>query len=289
VDTLNQVVPLLNGADVTVAVSFTGEQAAETVLAPIELNISETGDLSLLGIPVAPGAVPADALASLQAANVQQLALSVQPTGISVAANGQTLPTVTWTEESLPLLAQVIGPMAGGTDLINTVLPVALGLGPNVKVNIPPAAGAAAVEVPDQVEFAIQPVEAAEAAPIINVSMAVDGAGNLVALGGFSAEEFSQLGITLPALPPDSLAALRTAGVQQLHLNTEPGILNVLLDGNNALALNYDEPSIMTALDIATPFLGDSPITTPVINQLLREQIVPMILTSNVDVSVDLE
>jgi hypothetical protein len=58
VDTLNQVVPLLNGADVTVAVSFTGEQAAETVLAPIELNISETGDLSLLGIPVAPGAFP---------------------------------------------------------------------------------------------------------------------------------------------------------------------------------------------------------------------------------------
>jgi hypothetical protein len=289
VDTLNQVVPLLNGADVTVAVSFTGEQAAETVLAPIELSISETGDLSLLGIPVAPGAVPADALANLQAANVQHLALSVQPTGISAAANGQTLPTITWTEESLPLLAEVIGPMAGGVDLINTVLPVALGLGPNVRVNIPPASGAEAVEVPAEVDYAIQPVEAAEGAPIINVGLAVDAAGNLVQLGGFTAEEFSQLGITLPAIPADSLAALRTAGVQQLTLDTEPGILNVLLDGSNALALNYDEPSIMTTLDIAAPFLGDSPISEPAINQFLREQIVPQVLTSNVDVAIDLQ
>ncbi|MCC6454438.1 MAG: hypothetical protein IT328_05805 [Caldilineaceae bacterium] len=289
VETLNQVVPLLNGADVTLAVSFTGEQAADTVLAPIELNISETGDLSLLGIPVAPGAVPADALASLQKANVQQLALSVQPTGLYIAANGQTLPTVTWTEESLPILAQVIGPMAGGADLINTVLPVALGLGPNVKINVPPAAGAAAVEVPDQVEFAIQPVEAAAQAPVLNVNLAVDGAGNLLALGGFTAEEFSQLGISLPTLPVESLAALRTAGVQQLDLDTEPGILNVLLDGSNALSLNYDEASIMTTLDIATPFLGDSPITVPEVNQLLREQIIPQVLVSNANVTVDLE
>jgi hypothetical protein len=289
VSTLNQVVPLLNGADVTVAVSFTGEQAADTVLAPIELNVNENGDISLLGIPVAPGALPADALANLQKANVQQLALSVQPTGIYAAANGQTLPTVTWTEESLPLLAEVIGPMAGGTDLINTLLPVALGLGPNVKVNLPLAAGATAVEVPAEVDFAIQPVEAAPDAPIINVDLAIDAAGNLLALGGFTAAEFAELGITLPAIPADSLAALRTAGVGQLELDTEPGILNVLFDGSNALALNYDEPSMMTTLDIAAPFLGDSIINDPAINQLLREQIMPLVLTSNADVTIDLE
>jgi hypothetical protein len=289
VDTLNQVVPLLNGADVTLAVSFTGEQAAETVLSPIEVNISENGDLSVLGIPVAPGAVPADALASLQAANVQQLALSVQPTGISVAANGQTLPTITWTEESLPVLAQVIGPMAGGEDLINTVLPVALGLGPNVKINVPPAAGAEAVEIPAEITYEIQPVEAVEDAPVIALDLAIDSAGNIVRLGGFTAEEFAQLGIALPALPVESLAALRTAGVQQVTIDTEPGVLNLLLDGANALAVNYDEPSILTTLDIAAPFLGDSPINEPVVNQLLREQIIPMVLTSNADIAVAFE
>jgi hypothetical protein len=165
---------------------------------------------------------------------------------------------------------------------------VALGLGPNVKVNIPPAAGAAAVEIPAEVDYAIQPVEAAEDSPIINLTLAVDAAGNLVQLGGFTAEEFGELGVALPAIPADSLAALRTAGVKQLTLDTEPGILNVLLDGSNALAVNYDEPSMMTTLDIAMTFLGDSPITDPAINQQLREQIVPLLITSNVDVAIDL-
>jgi hypothetical protein len=178
--------------------------------------------------------------------------------------------------------------MAGGVDLLNTVLPVALGLGPNVKVNVPLASGATALEVPAEVDFAIQPVAAVDDSPAININLAVDAAGNLVTLGGFTAEEFAELGITLPTLPVDSLAALRTAGVQELQLNTEPGVLHVRFDGSEALAVNYDDASIMTTLDIATPFLGDSPITTPLVNQLLREQIVPLILTSNVDVAVEL-
>jgi hypothetical protein len=289
VETLNTVVPLLNGADLTVAVSFTGEQAAETVIPQIDLSINENGDLSFAGIPLAPGAVPADALANLQAANVQQLAVSLQPTGLSLAANGQTLPTITWTEDALALVGAVVGPMVGGTGLVDTVLPVALGLGPNVKINIPPAAGATPVEVPADVQFAIQPVEPGEVIPAINVDMAVDAGGNLVQVGGFTAEEFSQLGISLPALPAESLAALREAGVQQVQLDTDPGILNVRLDGTDAFAINYDQPSIMTSLDIAAPFLADSPIMVPEINQLVREQIVPMVLTSNVDLAIDLQ
>ena len=82
---------------------------------------------------------------------------------------------------------------------------------------------------------------------------------------------------------------MRTAGVQQLLLVTEPGILHVQLDGNEALAVNYDEPSLMTTLDIATPFLGDSPIMQPPLDGLVREQVVPLILTANLDVGVDLQ
>jgi hypothetical protein len=287
--TLNQVVPLLTGADVTLAVSFTGEQIADTTLAPIRLNVAENGDVSLHGIPVAPGAVPADALANLQAANVQRLDLSVQPTGLYIAANGQTLPTVTWTEDSLETIAQVVGPMAGGADLVNTVLPVVLGLGPNVQLDIPPAAGAEPVEVPEDVEFAVQPVEATEDSPVVNLNVAVGADGQLASLGGFTAEDFAQLGITLPSLPADSLAALHDAGVQQVTIDTEPGVLNVQFDGNEALSLNFDQSSIDTALNVATPFLGDSPITNPIISQLLREQIIPMALTSNVNVNVDLQ
>jgi len=288
--TLNQVVPLLNSTDVNLAVGLNGEQAAKTVLSPIQLDISDNGDLSLLGIPVAPGAVPADALANLQKANVQQLAVSVQPTGISVAANGQTLPTVTWTPESLPILSKVIGPMAGGEELINTVLPVALGLGPNVKVNIPAASGTTTITVPDNATFAIQPITATEGAPVITLTLGVDSQGNITQLGGFSAEDLATLGINLPALPPDSLAALQTAGVKQVTLNTTPGVLHVMLDGTDALNINYDQPSIEKTLEIATPFLGeDSMITQPQINQLLREQIIPLLLSSQVNVAIDMQ
>ncbi len=289
VETLNQVVPLLNAADVAVAISFTGEQTVDTTLAPIELSLTPEGDLQFAGIPVAQGAIPADAIANLQAANVQQFALSAQPSGLFLAANGQTLPTVTWTEESLATLVNVIGPMAGGTDLLNTVLPVVLGLGPNVKINVPLAEGATPVEVPEEIDFAIQPVEPNPQAPVIRVNAAVDEAGNITMLGGFTAEELSTLGINLPTLPAESLAALRTGGVEQVQLDIEPGILHLLFEGSEALTLNYDESSLMTTLDIATPFLGDSPIAEPGINQLLREQLMPWMLTSNVDVTVDLE
>ena len=289
VGTLNQVLPLLNSTDATLAVSFTGEQTTETVIPPIEVTLSPEGDVNLFGFPVAAGAVPAETIASLQAANVQQLAVSVQPTGIYAAANGQTLPTVTWTEESLATITDLIGPMVGGADLINTLLPVVMGLGPNVKVNVPVAEGATPLELPEEVTYTIQPVEANPAAPIVRVDLGVDSAGNLTSVSGFTAEELSTLGIALPAVPPDSLAVLRTAGVQQLLLVTEPGILHVQLDGNEALAVNYDEPSLMTTLDIATPFLGDSPIMQPPLDGLVREQVVPLILTANLDVGVDLQ
>jgi hypothetical protein len=65
--------------------------------------------------------------------------------------------------------------------------------------------------------------------------------------------------------------------------------LHLRFDGSDALSVNYDEPSIMTTLDIATPFLGDSPVASPDVNKLLREQIVPVILTSDVDVAVDMK
>jgi hypothetical protein len=289
VDTLNQVVPLLAGADVRIDVSFTGEQTVDTVLAPIRLTANENGDLLLSGIPLASGAIPADAMANLQAANVQQLNLSLQPTGIYVAANGQPLPTITWTEESLPVLTGVVGPMAGGEDLLNAVLPVGLGLGPNVELTLPAAEGAEAVEVPEEIDYTIQPVEAGENNPVINLTLGIDEAGNIVSLGGFTADDFASLGVNLPAIPADSLAALRDAGIQQVALDTEPGVLNVVLDGTTALSVNYDGQSVSTALDVAQPFMTDSPISDPSVNQALREILLPVALTSNVDVTIDLE
>jgi hypothetical protein len=287
--TINQALPLLKGADVTVAVSFTGEQTAETKLAPIELSLTEDGSVSLLGIPLAPNAVPAAVLGNLQKANVQQLAVSLQPTGLYLAANGATLPTITWTDASLDTVVQVAGVLMGNEAMLQSVLDIALGIGPNLKINVPAAAGAAAVEIPAEVNFALSPTEADPQAPVIHANLSVDAQGNLTQVGDFSAEDFSALGVTLPALPLDALNRLREAGIGEVNLDTDPGKLNVRFDGNDILALNYDAAALATTMAIAAPFATGTLLEDPGLNQLLNEQILPLVPVADVNVTVALQ
>jgi hypothetical protein len=289
VATLNAVVPQLTGADITLAVSFTGEQSVETSLAPIEVTLTEDGGLSLFGIalPNTAGTVPADVLANLRAANVQQLNVSLQSNGLFLAANGNTLPTITWTEASLGTVVQVAGVLMGNEAMLQSVVDIATGIAPNLKVNVPPAAGAAAVEIPAEVTFAVSVPAADPQAPALRAAFTVDDQGNTTSLSGITAADLGELG--LPGIPlnfgADLPARLADAGIGQVELSTDPGVLNVRFDGSDILALNYDVAALNTALDIATPFIGESPLTNPAINQLLREQILPLVPVAEVDLT----
>jgi len=284
--TINQALPLLKGADVTVAVSFTGEQTAQTSLAPIEVTLTDDGSVQLFGIPVLPGAVPADVLGNLQAANVQQLAVSLQPTGLYLAANGQTLPTITWTDVSLDTVIQVAGVLMGNEQMLQSVLDIALGIGPNLKVNVPLAAGAAAVEISADVDFAISPTEADPQAPVVHLRLGVDAQGNVTQLGDFSAAEISELGVTLPALPLDSVNRLRDAGIGEVNIDTDPGVLHVRFDGNDILDLNYDQASLAETMQIAAPFATGTLLADPGLSQLLNDEIVPLFPAADINLTV---
>ncbi len=291
VETINQVVPLLPATQATVAVSFTGEQAVETELADVSIAIEPDGSVRTLGFPVGPaGTVPVETVQQLQSAGVQRLDVSLQEQGLFLAANGQPLPNITWTGDSLATVAGIAGPMVG-TDAegILSLVEVATNVGPNVSLTVPPAEGAEAVEVAEEPNFALQPVEASPTAPMMRVTASVDANGNLTMLGGLSAEEFSQLGIALPALPADLVATLQSTGAREIQLATDPGVLNVRLDGADALMVNYDEASLLAALAIATPLAGDSPLGDPSVNQLVREQIIPQVPAANVDVVLALQ
>jgi hypothetical protein len=291
VQTLGQVLPLLPATQATVAVSFTGEPAAETELPPVTLTIGQDGRLNVMNLPVGEApVVPANVVNNLQAANVQQLNVSLQEDGLFLAANGQALPSVTWTEESLATLAGIVGPLAGiGAEGINSLLDIATGLGPQITVNVEPAEGAQPVEIPEEVTLTVQPVEADPQAATLRVRMAVDDQGNISSLGGITAEEFSQLGVSLPALPADVVANLRATGAQEVHLNTDPGVLHLLLDGQQALSIAYDTASLQTALQIAQPFLSESPLAEPAVNQLVTGVLLPQVPTADVDVVLALQ
>ena len=289
-DLINQALPLMTQADLRVAVSFTGEQAATTELAPIEVELTEDGNVRLFGIPVASaGTVDPALIDSLQAANVQQLAVSLQQTGLYLAANGQTLPSITWTDASLDTVIQVAGVLLGQEALLDSVVGIALGIGPNLKVNVPLADGAEAVDIPEEIDFAITPTEPNPQGATIRLRLGVDAQGNVTELGGFTADELGQLGLTLPTIDIDAVNRLRQAGISVVQLDNDPGELNVRFDGNDILALIYDQQALDTVLDIATPFATDTLLTDPGMSQFLREQLLPQFPTADLDLTFVLD
>jgi hypothetical protein len=284
---INQVLAVLPATDATIAVSFTGEPAMETSIMPVEVNIDAEGRLQVQSIPVgAEPMVPAETVANLQAAGVEQLDVALDETGLFLAANGQPLPSITWTEDSLGVMTSVAGAFAGiGAEGINGMLDIATGLGPQATVRIAPAEGTEAVEA------TMQPgtVEADAQGPAIRLTLGVDSQGNITSVGDLGLDVLSLLGVSLPSLPPDVVANLQATGASQVEVDTDPGVLHLKLDGQEAITVNYDTASLQLALQLAAPFLGDTPLGQPGVNQLVTEQIVPLVPVSDVNIVLNLE
>jgi len=292
-DTLNKVATVLPNAEVETVISLTGEPAAATELAKIPVEVNDDGTLNVFGLPA--GSEPVidpETLAKLQDANIQHLDLNIDENGIEVAANGQKLPTIGWNDESLRTLADIIGPMAGmSPDLIETVLGMVRNTGIQASVALPVAAGERAIEVPGEVDMTMTPSDLGDMAPpTIHAVAKFDKDGNLKEFGGLSAESLAALGVSGIALPPDAMTTLNDLGAQTIEIKSEPNKLIVYLDGAEALTINNDAESLANALDLATPFLGaDSPLADPVLNQLLREQILPLVPAMDLDVTIEIE
>ncbi|MCB0104806.1 MAG: hypothetical protein KDE53_02835, partial [Caldilineaceae bacterium] len=70
-----------------------------------------------------------------------------------------------------------------------------------------------------------------------------------------------------------------------MELATDAGKLNLLLDGETALTVNYDQPSLTAALDLAGPFLAGTPLENPAVRTLVQEQILPLVPAADLDVT----
>ena len=290
---IEQLLPLLTGADITVVVSFTGEPVAETDLGLINLVVGEDGLLQqVAGIPLPPMEIlSADVVGKLQDANVQQLGVRLLEDGLAVTVNDKVLPTVSWSGDSLATVAALAAPMAGiDPGLITEGLDVVRNLGADVKLSLPVAEGTAPIEIPDEIDLSMQPPQLGDINPPTIRLAAKYGDQGFTELGGLSSDTLGMLGVTLPTLPPDLMDALSKAGVSQLAVKAGDGALNVLLDGATALTVNYDAESLETALDLAAPFMDESsPLNDPVVGTFIREQILPIVPGANVDVTLDLE
>lgn len=289
---VNQLVPLLPGADITAAVSFTGEPAADTNIGSVTLVVGEDGAMRLgAGVPLAGAALPPDIVSNLQAANVQHLSVNLLDDRLAIAANGQVLPTISLADESMETMASLVAPLAGiQPALITEGLDVVRGLGADVSLELPPASGAEPVEMPEEIDFSMAAPEIGDVnVPTIQLT-ATYGDEGFTEVGGISASTLGLLGVTLPSLPPDLVNTLRAQNVSSLGITTGNGQLDVALDGSTALTVNYDRDSLQAALDLAGPFIGEeSPVNSPVLEGFIREQILPILPAANVNVTVNLE
>ena len=73
-----------------------------------------------------------------------------------------------------------------------------------------------------------------------------------------------------------------------INISTADNQLNVGLDGDTALSLAYDAAALQTALQLAAPFLGDSPLSDPNVAKLVNEQILPLIPGSDLNITLNL-
>lgn len=282
--TLEQVLPKLQNAQLDVAVSFTGQPAGETQLAPVPVALNDDGTLTVFGTPLSSTPmVPADLLQKLQAAGVSQLDLEIGQDGIFLAADGQTLPTITWTPESMPTIASIIAPLAGvSADMVNSGLALIEETGA-IKASVAmPGVTATAAEI----NKTLGTPDTSSVPPAVIHANATYSDGALQSIGGLP--EGAVPGFPL-ALPPNVAGILNGLNAQAVELATEPGKLNLLLDGTTALTINYDDAALQKTLDVATPFLVGTPLESPAMMTLVREQIMPLVPAADLDITIALQ
>lgn len=284
VPTLESAMPMLQSAALDVAVSFSGEPIGELALSDLPVALNEDGTLSVFGVSAgSTPLVPADLMAQLQATGVQQLNVEVGQDGLFLAADGQTLPTITWTPENLETLSGIIAPLAGiDPGMIASGMALIKETGAIKAAVAMPGATPATAEINKTIatpDVAGQPVATIHADAIYS-------GGSIQSIGGLP--EGVVPGLPL-ALPPNVAGILGGLDAEQIQLDTDIGKLNLLLDSETALTINYDQPSLAAALDLAGPFLAGTPLENPAVLTLVEEQILPLVPAADLDVTVALQ
>jgi hypothetical protein len=128
-------------------------------------------------------------------------------------------------------------------------------------------------------------VPSGEGAPVMRLNATVQD-GAIQSVEGLGS--LSDLGVGPVVLPPNVMQILQGLNAQQVQINTDPGQVNLLVNGETALTLNWDQTSLESLLQLAGPFLAGTPLEDPNVAQLVQEQILPLVPGADVDVTLNL-
>ena len=283
-----------NGIDVQLALA--GQEAPETILSSLPVEVKADGALAVMGIPLGSQSIlQPQFIIDMQSLGIQRLDLNIIDASLYLASNGGHLPVISWTDQSMETLQQVV------TELI-PIPPGVLGVGIEflkktdigVALSIPPADGAASVDVPpafDVTAVRMEPPDIdAEHRPVLALGLTLDRS-EITSVAGMAASELQEYGVNLPALPAN-ISSILYDGLQvsELVLTSSANQLNVVADEVVLLTIHYDSPSILRTLDLAAPFLPEdiaNALADPNVNALFTEDLLPLIVGAQLDVTAE--
>jgi len=226
-------------------------------LPSVPVAVDQNGNGTVLGFSIGYLGLQPALIGQLQQANVQQLEIRIGYHGIFVYANGEALPYIHWTNESVAELQKVLSNTAGAEQAA-TALPWLRRIGVGVRIQLPLVA--TALEIPRWKGEELVKTEtpgATTIGPIKFAGLAYDSSGN-PSIEGVSLAEIEQaLGVSLGLnLPPMVIQILQAVGAQQLTVATQPNGIDLSIDGKALPGIAYDTARLNNTLAIAGPLAG---------------------------------
>lgn len=228
-------------------------------LPSVPVSVDENGNGTVLGFSIGYLGLQPALISQLQQANVQVLEIRIGYHGIFPYANGEALPYIHWTDESVAQLQEVLSNTAGAEQAASA-LPWLRRIGVGARISLPLAAGATPLDVPrwtgEELATTESPSETT-IGPIQFGGLAYDSAGNPSIEGVPLAEIEQALGASLGLnLPPMVLQILQAVGAQQLTVATQPNGIDLSIDGTPLPGIAYDTERLNNTLAIAGPLAG---------------------------------
>jgi len=190
----------------------------------------------------------------LKDSNVQHIEVVQNGDGIFIFVNGQPLPHLAWSGESISYAAEVAEAFqVPNAPLLRTLLPLLRHIGLDVVVQMPLQEGAEPIPYRDaKQELTGVKAQSAVEEPSVQLHLEItyDEEG-VPYIWGMSAELLGAMGYGVPGkLPPETVAALKEAGIQRIALQTKGDGLFLFINDRPLPHIAWSEDHLSNAVNL---------------------------------------
>ena len=282
-DMLGSLAGALPGLDLTLTVSLSGPAAGSLTL-PEQLVVAVNPDGTLgtvLGLPVgtilSEPLLPTDLIGQLAEAGINRLNLQLSGMSVQAAVNGALAPAITIHPGGAVLL-----PLPDG--ILDTVQALSATQPLHVVLSLP---GDMADDMANPFADATLAVPNLAPGMTATVRLPLTITGNTITdIGG---PDPAALGLGDVSIPDGVLSLLHDNGITSVRVVNSPNSLVIETNGEAALELAYDGPSLLTLLALVPALTGADLISNDGLMTLLEGPIMDQIVAADARIEVNLE